>query len=298
MAYNGLSDVVYTLVSNVEVRPDCNIIISRCKASDFLEQSSPIFESNPAHYYELILNSTEYSGYVADIFLYDFYSAILSTTSEACAILAGINTDATHKEDNDNTNSLDGNYKADQTPIESKNNVESIGTAVFVGDKLVGELNNVETLCHLIITNQLESGTVTVPNPFNFDSNVSVYISLNKDTKNRVSFVNGYPYIECNIDITGDVQSMEPSIDLNNSEHVDILNSYVNTYLEDTISSYLYKTAKEFNADIAGFGKFAISQYNTWKEWEASDWLNNYQNAFFKVTVKTNLQGGYLFSDI
>ena len=41
------------------------------------------------------------------------------------------------------------------TPIESKNNVESMGLAVFRGDKLVGELNNIETLCHLIITNDL-----------------------------------------------------------------------------------------------------------------------------------------------
>lgn len=297
-AYNDVSDVVYTLVSNVEIRPDCNVIISRCNASDFLEQSSPIFESNPAHYYELILNSTEYSGYVADIFLYDFYSSILSTTSEACAILGGINTELTRGQNSDSTQSLDGNYKADQTPIESKNNVELIGSAVFSGGKLVGELNNIETLCHLIITNQLESATVTVPNPFNFESNISIYISLNKDTKKKISFINGYPYIECNVDITGDVLSMKPSIDLTNSEYVNTLNSYVNTYLEDTINSYLYKTSKDLGVDIAGFGKYAITKYTTWNEWIDSDWLNNYPNSFFKVTVNTNIQGGYLFTKI
>ena len=297
-AYTGVSDVVYTLVSNVEVRPDCNVIISRCNASDFLEQSKPIFESNPAHYYELILNSTEYSGYVSDIYLYDFYSAILSTTSEACAILSGINTEETHWQDSNNTESLDGNYKAGQTPIKSKNNVEVIGTAAFVGDKLVGELNNVETLCYLIITNTLESATVTVPNPFNFDSNISVYISLNKNTKNNVSIINGYPYIECSVDITGNVQSMDPSIDLNSSEDIEILNSYVNTYLEDLLNSYLYKTSKEFKADISGFGKYLLPKYNTWNEWKDFDWLNNYQNSFFKATVKTNIQGGYLFNNV
>jgi len=132
LACNGVSDVIYTLVTNVEVRPDCNIIISRSDASDYLEQANPIFEANPANYYELILNSTEYSGYVSDIYLYDFYSSILSTSSEACAILGGINTEDTHTQDNDSTQSLDGNYKAGQTPITSKNNVESIGSAVFV----------------------------------------------------------------------------------------------------------------------------------------------------------------------
>lgn len=166
------------------------------------------------------------------------------------------------------------------------------------GDKLVGELNNIETLCHLIITNELESATVTVPNPFDSGGNISVYISLNKNTENKVSFVNGYPFIECNVNVTGDVQSMDPSIDLTDAESVDILNSYVTKYLEDIISSYLYKTSKEFNADIAGFGRYARPQYSTWNEWIDSDWLNNYENSFFKVTVETSLQGGYLFNKL
>lgn len=131
-ACTGVSDVIYTLVTNVQLRPDNNIIITKCKASDFLEQSSPIFESNPANYYELILNSTEYSGYVADIYLYDFYSSILSTSTEACAILGGINIEATHNQDTSSTQSLDGNYKPGETPITSTNKIESIGSAVFV----------------------------------------------------------------------------------------------------------------------------------------------------------------------
>ncbi len=133
LAYEGVSNVIYSLVNNIETRPDCNVIISRCKASDFLEYSSPIFESNPANYYELILNSTEYSGYVADLILADFYSNLLSTHSQSAAILCGINNEQTHTQtSSDKNNSLDGNYKAGQTPIESKNNVEHIGTAVFV----------------------------------------------------------------------------------------------------------------------------------------------------------------------
>lgn len=87
LATKGVTNTIYTLINNVEVRPDCNVLISRCDAADFLEYSSPIFESNPANYYELILNSTEYSGYVADLYLADFHASILSTSSEACAIL-------------------------------------------------------------------------------------------------------------------------------------------------------------------------------------------------------------------
>lgn len=166
------------------------------------------------------------------------------------------------------------------------------------GDKLVGELDNIETLSYLIVTNRLENATVTVPNPFNFDSNISIYISLNKNTKNNVTFENGYPFIECNASITGNVLSLDPSIDLTKPENMDILNSYVNTYLEDVITAYLYKTSKELKADISGFGKYVLPKYTTWDDWIDSDWLSNYQNAFFKVDVNTNIQGGYLFTKI
>ena len=60
----------------------------------------------------------------------------------------------------------------------------------------------------------------------------------------------------------------------------------------------LYKTAKDFKSDIAGFGRYALPKYSTWNDWTSSDWLNNYQNAFFKVNVETEIQGGYLFTKI
>ncbi len=296
LAYSGLSDVLYTLVNNIEIRPDCNVIVSKCDAYDFLNNSHPIFESSPANYYELISNSSEYAGYVADLYLSDFYGSVLDSTSQACAILGGINTPESHAPSNISSSSLDGNYMAGQTPIKSNNKIENMGLAVFVGDKLVGELDNIETLCHLIITNELESATITVPNPFTFDSTISVYINLNKPTVNTLTFVNNFPFITCNIDITGDILSLDRSVNLSNEYDIAMLNSYVNIYLQNAVLEYLYKTSKNFKSDIAGFGKYAIPKYLTWNDWLGSDWLNNYQNAFFKVSVNTNLQGSYLFN--
>ncbi len=298
LAYNGISDIVYSFANNIEIRPDCNIIISRSDAYDMLKNSKPIFESNFANYYELILNSTEYTGYVADLSLSNLHADLLSTTSEACAILGGINTEETHLAQDADSGNLDDNYMADDTPIKSKNNLEILGTAVFRGDKLVGELTNLETLCHLIITNKLESATINLPNPFDFNATISVYISLNKSTQNSVKFVNNFPYIESTIYLIGNISSIDGSIDLTNPDNLKILNEYVNDYLETNISSYLYKTSHELKSDIADFGKYVLPNYYTWDEWIDSDWLNNYQNSFFKVTVNTEIQGGYLYTKI
>ena len=295
LAKGGISDLILNLSSNIEIRPQCHVLISKCTALDFLNQSSPIFESNPANYYERIFNSAEYAGYVENTTLYDFYNAYLSTTSQATAILCGINNDGTHKND---YVSLNGDYTAGESPINSQNHVEIIGTAVFVDDKLVGELNSIETMCHLIITNELKNTIFTIPNPYNDNTNLSIFIGLNKKTKNKVSFIDNSPYIECTIDVVGDVLSMESSLDLNNPDTIDLLNSYVSSYLETVLYLYLYKTSKSFNSDINDFGKYVLSKYPTWNDWLDSNWLGNYKNSNFKVIVHSNIQDGYLFTKV
>ena len=83
LAYEGISEYIYTLVNNIEIRPDCNIVISRCKAEDYLNNSNPTLESVSARYYEFILNSSEYTGYTENVTLSDFYSDLLSTTTRS-----------------------------------------------------------------------------------------------------------------------------------------------------------------------------------------------------------------------
>ena len=117
-------------------------------------------------------------------------------------------------------------------------------------------------------------------------STIVCFIILSSDFfKNDVSFINGYPYIECNVNISGDILSIDESVDLTDPSALQTINSYVNTYLEDNITSYLYKTAKEFKSDIANFGQYVLPKYATWEDWIASDWLNNYQNSFNKSSM-------------
>lgn len=184
------------------------------------------------------------------------------------------------------------------TPIESKNNVESMGLAVFRGNKLVGELNNLETLCHLIVTNNLKNATINVTNPFEPSNNISFYINLNKKTKKKVSLVNNYPFIECEIWLTGNIPTIYSSIDLSNENCMNTLNKALSDNIKAHVLSYLYKTSKSLKSDIVGFGEYLLPQYSTWQDWLDSDWENNYQNSFFKVTVHSELQSGYLYNKL
>ena len=90
--------------------------------------------------------------------------------------------------------------------------------------------------------------------------------------------------------------SLTNSLDLTDKETLDMLNSSINTYLEKNISSYLYKTSKEFKSDIDLFGRYAVKYFGTWDKWLEYNWLDNYQNSFFDVNVDLDVVSSYLIS--
>ena len=87
LATNGISEYVYTLANNIQIRPNTNIIISKVNAYDFLSKTHPTLETLSARYYDLILNSSRYTGHSDNVTLADFYSSILDSSRQAYAIL-------------------------------------------------------------------------------------------------------------------------------------------------------------------------------------------------------------------
>lgn len=91
LAYQGISEYLYTLVNKIDLRPDCNVIVSRCSSEYFLQSTKPVFEKLASSYYEVTYSSSQYTGYVANLKLEDFFNSISDTYSEAYAILRRCN---------------------------------------------------------------------------------------------------------------------------------------------------------------------------------------------------------------
>jgi len=111
-----------------------------------------------------------------------------------------------------------------------------------------------------------------------------------------VHFANNFPFIQSHSNISADILSLNPNVDYSNPENIKLIEEATHTFLENNISSYLYKTSKEFRSDIAGFGRYARRHYWTIEEWRNSDWLNNYENSFFDVRVDVTVKGSHLFN--
>lgn len=290
----GLNQYIDTLSNNVEIRPDCNVIITRSSAKDFIENATPSIETLTARYYEVALKSSEYTGYTTSTEFATFVNDIKNSFVQASAILGGIN-NGDNKIDTNLYVGIDGNYKANETPIDDINNVETFGTAVFHDDKLVGELTGLENICFLLISDKIDICTISVPNPFEINSEIDLSIRKSKDSKIKVDMINGSPYISVDLFLEAHGLTLNSSVDYTSSNDVELLQNSAEQYLKLQVTNFLYKTAKELNSDISGFGKYALSNYSTWDEWEKSNWTNNYKNSFFNVNVNVTVLSGSEF---
>ena len=181
MLLNGISEYLYTLTNDIQFRTDSNIIISKCDASSFLEYSAPVLDKVSARYYDIAPSSSEYTGYTESITCNEFFTAINSNTLEPVAILGSVNTEDTHT----NSSSIDSSYTAGETPITGEHSIETMGLAVFNGDKFVGELNGLESICHLIISNKLQNAQIQIPSPIEELENIDLYIELKSERTDK-----------------------------------------------------------------------------------------------------------------
>ncbi len=291
-AQTDISDEIYTLINNVQVRPTTNIVVSKCDANYYIENSKPSLEQLVTKYYDVFPNSSRYTGYTANVTLGDFFNRLVCNSGNPTAILGGYNSDKYNTSSESINDSI-----ANDSSIVGKRGTENIGLALFDGGKLVGELTGIETLWHLIIQNEINTFLVSIPDPSDNTKYIDLSLIEYAKSKINVDVNNGSPHIYLDISLSGRILNVDSNSDYTNDSYLKEISSYANSYIQSNISNYLYKTSKDYKSDIDGFGKYASKHFLTTQQWTDYDWLNSYQNAFFTVNVKSNIESGLLISE-
>lgn len=301
IAKQGITDYIYTLMNNIQIRPTANIVVSKCNAQYYIESSVPSLENLITKYYDIFPNSSSYTGYTANSTIGDFFNSLLCKTCQPFCILGGLNTE-TPTLDTTIDSQKDASSKSNESSIWGKRASENIGIAVFKDGQLVGELDAIETLSLLAIRNKVKSFFVAIPNPDNNNNNDNDYLDLNltlKDsTKVDVDIINGTPYVKVKCSFAGKVVSINESSNLLDTNAINNISNSCNSYLESVIEGYLYKTAKDFKSDINGLGKYALTNFLTNQEFDNYDWLNSYKDCFFDVKVETIVKSSVLVTEV
>ncbi len=287
----GIAEHIYTLANDVGIRTDCNLVVSKCTAKDYLKNVKPLLETLTARYYEASLNSTEYTGYTVTSTLSDFYANMKDSYAQPYAILSGISIENSSSEPVPNADFTAGNI-----PLTDKAVTESLGIAVFKKDKFIGELTGLDSICHLMVTNQLKSCILSIPNPFTENRYIDLRITSNKNTKCNVDYLNSSALISIDVSLVGYGLSLDENISYDSDESIRKLEESAEKYITEKIKKYLYLTSEEYESDICGFGRYVVKKHLTIQDWYKSNWLENYKYSFFDVNVNLTIKSGDLFT--
>ena len=183
---------------------------------------------------------------------------------------------------------------AGTSSASGKRGTENIGLAVFENDKFRGELTATETICHLLINNDLDSCIISIGNPIVESEKMELQLFPSKKTKITINIIDGIPHISIKLYLNADVMTLEQDIDYEVPETLEKISSTAKDYLKNEFDKYLNKVSKEYNCDIDEFYTKAIGHFATIPEWENFNWKEKFKNAVFNVDLDFNVTSSLL----
>ncbi|RNB86802.1 Ger(x)C family spore germination protein [Brevibacillus nitrificans] len=190
---------------------------------------------------------------------------------------------------------INGNAQIGQTTtnIEKIDNAATLqytGLAVFKEDKLIGWLNQNDSIGYNFILNNIKStvGSLACPN-----GGTMVIEVIRSDTKVKGFVEKGKPRVEVKSRIEANVGEMACHLDLTKTSSIAEIEKIASKRVQDLMKQTVSKVQKQYKVDIFGFGE-AVHRANAaaWKAWK-KDWDVQFAKlpVDYKVEVKIRRLG-------
>ncbi|MCI8587628.1 MAG: hypothetical protein HFJ49_03330 [Clostridia bacterium] len=194
--------------------------------------------------------------------------------------------------------------------VTGKRDTQNVGVAVFKDDTLIGQLSEIETICHLLILDEVKSSMISVPNinsnenannNTNLNTNKNVMdLSISPRTKPKISIdiSRTTPIITIDLFLDANILTVDQSSNYVNSKNLNEISSATEKFIEENMNLYLNKVSKELKADVDGFARYAIRKFLTEDDWYSYNWQEQYEKAEFIVNSNVNVTSSLLLTEL
>lgn len=150
-------------------------------------------------------------------------------------------------------------------------------------------------MCYLMLKGDLSNYNLAIPSPYDENKTIDVSIIPQGKPKININIINGAPLINIDIKVSARLVYIDSIIEQDIVDNnVEPYQKICNYYVKQQLENFLYKTSKEYNSDLIGFGRYASMNFLTQKDFDSYNWLENYKNSFFKLNVSTQMHSYYL----
>jgi spore germination protein KC len=280
LAREGVGRLINGIVRSAQIRRNMNVIVVRGPASEFIKQFDPVIGTSLSKTQELLMQHQHETGFFDEAIYNQFAIGIRSTYTQPVAALAAVKDFSDFMAGGappENFKST-GDYYAGELPRSGGNKTEILGAAIFDGDKMVGELNGIETRAMLMAKGEFRSGYVVIPDPLNSELQITLNVHRQKKPHIKVTFRDGKPVIHIKVFLDGELHELQSGIEYENEKLKPVLENAVKTSIKNELDITIDK-CKKLNCDVFNFGETAAMQFLTIQEWEDYNWLAHFKDA-------------------
>ncbi|HOJ10034.1 MAG TPA: Ger(x)C family spore germination protein [Clostridiales bacterium] len=288
IAKTGVGEFIAPIIRFREIRRTLHVIVARGKASDFLAEYEPVVGTTLSKAMELVVAEPANIGFFAHITLNDFYNGLKSTYRQPTAILGGINKFENFREDGptvpDTGNMKKKEYYAGEIPRKGGSKIEFYGTAVFNGDKMVGELTGEETRLMNILTGKFRRGFFTIEDPKAPPLIVPLDVREQRAPDIKVKLIDGKPYINVVIRLEGDILAVQSRLNYEEDPLKTLLQDSFIKQIKNEMNT-LIERCQKMDSDIFRFGRIVSSKFYTLQEWQNFNWIKKFKDAEVNIDM-------------
>ena len=336
IAKEGISSEIYSLINNEEIRSSANIVVTNCKAYDYINNSKPNLENLTSKYFDTFDITSKLTGYFSNITLGDFFNNLSESNSDPIAVLGGLNSTARSEENKSSSNSSEesssssnsgnsdningetsnsnsssqdvkeqekqeietnqNNLVAGKSSIVGGRGTENLGLAIFSGDKYIGELTVWESICHSLITNSIDTCIISIDDPLFENEQLEIQLSPNKKSKIISNIENDIININVELNLTANIISLNSNINYEDTDTINKISTATQNRLNDELNKYFDKTARKYNVDIDKYYLSILKYFPYQKNFDDFNYKEKLKNANFNCNTHVNIISSLLIT--
>ena len=270
LAKEDITEVLDFYLRDPTIRTEFNVLIGRDE--DILSTTTPIEEISSSSINETIKTNNRFQGVTNLTTLNEL--TIMSLNPNVEIILPSIKLKNKKKESDTEEN-------INNTKIDTM--YELSGLAIFKNNKLLGYLDNNQSISYNIIKNQVKSSILT------YECEKNKYLSTEIiGSKTKIAIKNNQ--ININVEANTTINESNCNLKLNEAKNISSLEKDLSIYLKNNLENDINYIRDNYNSDVFGFLD-EIYKHNYKEYLKIKDnWYDNiYKNYPINITTKISI---------
>ncbi|UOQ49559.1 Ger(x)C family spore germination protein [Gracilibacillus caseinilyticus] len=292
--------VIQSASRSPQIRRGVQLVVSKEKASEFINNNQPVMEQRPHKYFQFMLDRADQTGIIPAASLHRFFQITEGDADLFLAIYASTKKD---KKQEQGKNKLEDEYIAGQIPQLGGSPTQFMGAGVFKEGKMIDTLDGEEVRIVHILDNTLELNNylTTMPDPFDPEFQLSYNYSQKQNAKVDITYHQDKP-TEIDVLVPFQIEVIAiPSLIryAHDQEKQDALENAITKRLEEKTMEIIKKAQEQYKSDPFYWSLYIRHEFTNIKQYEKADWHKKiFPNAEVNVTYQLDkLEFGKMLDD-